>query len=553
MNFFRIVNAFNGKALTPPGWSKEIGKVMVQFDDNGTEDHLWSQVAAKDGAVKIVNVHTKLWIGLNAAGKVIQGNEESDRFYWRIKPEPNNVEQVRIFNKATNQALTPIGWSKDNGAEITVWSDEGNCHTIDHVWSFLGDKPAAQSPLDIKNSILTPPKSKTSMTANGLEVIFVASFKRTWGDWGSGADSDVSCWEPILPNGFQALGHYAHSSYDEPTTVMLAVRETEKGVLAHPVDYKRIWGDWGSGADHDGSLWEPIPPTGYAALGSVSVGGYDKPPLNKVVCVRNNLVIEAHIKDRIWGDWGSGADQNVTIYQITAPSCTANNEAYISAGSFCGHQSYDWLKSSSVAKALKVKFPQASVVVSHPLPTLKSTDMPEQNLTKKELNLITYLPCILVKDAHYAGKLQKQVEETPFYQLKRYEYYKMVDNTFCSQEGGTGFDISRAVAVGISQTESTSMTDTIGISFTASSGDPLGIGVKLSVTASYSFSYQTTSATTRSTLTTTTQHYVVPANGAAALYTLFEEYVLLRGNDEFEIMRWGAHLGGCRKVAFPAV
>jgi Ricin-type beta-trefoil lectin domain-like len=134
MNFFRIVNVFNEKAITPPNWSREVGKGIIQFDDNGTKDHLWAFVTVKMGYFKIVNFFNDLWIGVDANDNVIQGSEASDRYYWYLQEEGKHV---RLFNKATGKVLTPRGWSKENGSEIIVWDDNGNFHTDDHLWKLI--------------------------------------------------------------------------------------------------------------------------------------------------------------------------------------------------------------------------------------------------------------------------------------------------------------------------------------------------------------------------------------------------------------------------------
>jgi Vacuolar protein sorting-associated protein 62/Insecticidal Crystal Toxin, P42 len=540
MNFFRIVNAFTKKAVTPPGWSKEIGKVMVQFDDNGTEDHLWSQVAAKDGAVKIVNAHTKLWIGLNAAGKVIQGNEESDRFYWMIKPEPNNVEQVRIFNKATNQALTPIGWSKDNGAEITVWSDEGGCHTIDHVWSLLGN--SAPEVAVQKNALVAPMLGKT-LISNGLEITFVTDFNHIWNDGGSGAKDNVSCWEPILSNGFQALGHYAHNTYDAPKSVMVAVKGLKSGVVAYPTDYNRIWGDWGSGGRHDGSFWEPVPPQGYYALGSVVVSGYNKPPLNKVVCIHQDYVESSSVAAKIWNDAGSGANEDVSIYGIKSVTPDADNEAYLSAGSFCGHRSHNKLDASNIAYVLKIQIPRAGAKINQLEPKLKSINFPETTL-KKELSMVTYVPCVAVVDSRYENKLKAQIAETPFYRLERYDYYELIADSFLKNDTWKATEGKWAVTKGMSTEDSTSMSHTVGVSFSAEvQASPLGLGASYSTTLSYAFAYETTHSKTNFSQTTVEVPIPLPAKGCGAIFSLVQEYVLIRNHDNSIVRNkgWKSH------------
>jgi vacuolar protein sorting-associated protein 13A/C len=48
-----------------------------------------------------------------------------------------------------------------------------------------------------------------------------------------------------------------------------------------------VWDDSGSGAFADGSIWRPVVPAGYVALGDVAVAGHD-PPTGATLLVRDD-------------------------------------------------------------------------------------------------------------------------------------------------------------------------------------------------------------------------------------------------------------------------
>jgi hypothetical protein len=69
-----------------------------------------------------------------------------------------------------------------------------------------------------------------------------------------------------------------------PAGFVFAARELEPGALAEPEGYFQRWNDQGSGADASVVLWEPICPDGYVGLGHFA-GGLE-PSEEKVKCVR---------------------------------------------------------------------------------------------------------------------------------------------------------------------------------------------------------------------------------------------------------------------------
>ncbi|MEV4013948.1 Vps62-related protein [Nonomuraea angiospora] len=60
--------------------------------------------------------------------------------------------------------------------------------------------------------------------------------------------------------------------------------------LADPVDDRWIYDSTETGSATSGSIWRPVPSSGYSPLGDVCVAGFDKPGPSQVVCVRTDLI-----------------------------------------------------------------------------------------------------------------------------------------------------------------------------------------------------------------------------------------------------------------------
>src|SRR5262245_15647672 len=122
-----------------------------------------------------------------------------------------------------------------------------------------------------------------------LEVCVVSQYSPTWDDRGSGAAMHGAYFSPNAPSGtgWRRLSHLGRNGSDQNIsgqrrTVMVRQADGGTDMFAHPTDYQLLWKDQGSGADRNGSLWRPIPPAGFVALGDVVWGntgtGWHKPP-----------------------------------------------------------------------------------------------------------------------------------------------------------------------------------------------------------------------------------------------------------------------------------
>lgn len=196
--------------------------------------------------------------------------------------------------------------------------------------------------------------AQTAVSSDLIEVDFVRAVKAIWDDDGSGANEDVSFWRPTPEFGFHAVGDHAKRGYDGPSVGIMVVREIQPGILAVPTGYSLIWTDEGSGADDDGSLWQPNCPPGYSALGHVANIGHQAPDVNEIRCVSDKVLVDGDPGGFLWDDKGAGSDDDVSVWSIRAR--IDDQEAYYrSSGLFYAGIGYG--RPNVALKAIKVSKP----------------------------------------------------------------------------------------------------------------------------------------------------------------------------------------------------
>lgn len=149
-----------------------------------------------------------------------------------------------------------------------------------------------------------------------LELAYVDQFQLRWWDKGSGAIYDGAFYRPVVPPGYRILAHYGQGDFGIPRGFTFAARELKPGALAAPSGYQHIWNDRGSGADLDGSMWQPVCPAGYASLGVVAQAGYGTPALDDISCVREDLLLPGKVGNQIYNDRKSGGDLDIGAWQV---------------------------------------------------------------------------------------------------------------------------------------------------------------------------------------------------------------------------------------------
>lgn len=284
------------------------------------------------------------------------------------------------------------------------------------------------------DNLKLPTRQMEPITVENLLINFTTEFHRIWDNAGS-KSKPGSFWRPtpapdLLP-GYFPLGDLVVSGRDSVNEkrVVAVVREgdpqnagTGKGqALSRPDDYQRVWSDTGSRANGDCSVWRPIPPEGYVALGLVCSNDNSKPSFNAVRCVRADLVVASSASALIWSDLGSGAKHDFSTWSIKPPTAPAG-EIYFAPGTFIGANGYSRPMASNTAYALRMPIP-LQVETPPTAPVLSGQDA-SAALTPSRVTQVVRLPWFAVSDPEMTSLAQLQA--SPFYHLERADRYLLL-------------------------------------------------------------------------------------------------------------------------------
>ena len=144
-------------------------------------------------------------------------------------------------------------------------------------------------------------------------------------DRGTGARLGVTVYGPVLsaiPNGYYMVGMStvpATSAAGNRQMLYLVNPERDCNAIAAPVGFSLIWKDKGSGGDMDGSFWRVNCPRTYVSLGDVAVGSWSALSdelKRKFACIHYKHVTKAKLGNLIWNDRKSGADTDISLWEI---------------------------------------------------------------------------------------------------------------------------------------------------------------------------------------------------------------------------------------------
>ncbi|KAL2330925.1 hypothetical protein Fmac_018506 [Flemingia macrophylla] len=148
----------------------------------------------------------------------------------------------------------------------------------------------------------------------GLQVSQISTFNKVWGNYGGGLDDQgFTIFEPSgIPQGFFMLGSYSQPNNKPLFGWVLVAKDVSTNssnpTLKPPTDYTLVW----NSSSEDGPIyvWLPTAPDGYKVVGHVVTTTQNKPPLDKIRCVRFDLTDKSETSSLIWG---SG---NFNVYDV---------------------------------------------------------------------------------------------------------------------------------------------------------------------------------------------------------------------------------------------
>jgi Beta-L-arabinofuranosidase, GH127 catalytic domain/Ricin-type beta-trefoil lectin domain-like/Beta-L-arabinofuranosidase, GH127 middle domain len=165
---FLIENQNSGKVLGVSAMSTADSADVVQFDDNGTPDHLWQLIDNGDGYLRIQNVNSGKVLGVSAmstadSADVVQFDDNGTPDHlWRLID--NGDGWFRIMNANSGKVLGVSAMSTADSAQVVQFDDNG---TPDHLWRLL---PGGQVKIQNHNSGLLCGVDQMS-TADGADVV----------------------------------------------------------------------------------------------------------------------------------------------------------------------------------------------------------------------------------------------------------------------------------------------------------------------------------------------------------------------------------------------
>lgn len=305
-------------------------------------------------------------------------------------------------------------------------------------------------------------------------------------------------------------------------------------VLRFPDRFEWIWDSVGSRCDDEGSCWKPIPPWGYTALGhmmvqnnpsSIPSGAYN------IVCVRDDLLgAGRYDPNRVWTDGGTGAANDMSAWRLipvpVGDVAEEEGKMRIAANTFLATRDYNPPQQWDPQMVLQLPIP----VVAQPaprIPTLTSRLPPEPEEPRCER--VVSVPFTMITDG--SRDLHRQVHETPFYDIERWASYDLVlfnDNGTSSSQ-----QTQISVSTGITKEQSSTFSVTTGIEVSYESGINLVAQSKGSVKLSLQFGYSTTKSVSEFRSETVTATLDTPAGKAAAVWSAHDHYKIKRRDGSY--------------------
>lgn len=364
----------------------------------------------------------------------------------------------------------------------------------------------------------------TPFNAGGLTFCLTSAFDFQW----SSADCHYSCdqtgvfWkpDPVL-EGFACFGTMCVPTTQQQNGNNLALcaqipdPSTPNPPFAYAADFTLMWTDKGTGNSNNGSCWIIEAPAGYVALGSVFIGGYDKPATTDYLCIRSDLALEIGTSSGVWTDKGSGGtygDLACYAFNLPDPSTIpqlmdARNIAFC-ANSFVVNTTYN----QPILPVPVIVLP-ATVVVPDVPPAPPPVDsgaaaVPVQGFTIQ-------VPCPAFNDDERSCDWKAA---NPLYLLERWYTYTPIASL--ENDSSVIQEMSYTAEVGTSQSSSLAFEASVGGTLSAElklgfAGGVSSMTFGLSISAGFKADWEHGSTSTQGT--TVTNSLKVPPNTKISL------------------------------------
>ncbi|THV48391.1 hypothetical protein BGAL_0251g00010 [Botrytis galanthina] len=388
-----------------------------------------------------------------------------------------------------------------------------------------------------------------------LRVTMTADYHWAWDNNKYGTHRGCTFWNPTPQGDMRTLGTVCvgkqnYWARNWRGTILFGPNPNSTSAnpaVKRPTDYTRLWWENNDHSWHMGSVWRPIAPAGYVALGDLMVNSNDKPSLDYLWCLRADLVKPAiYYPSDIWNDRGSGRSADISIWAVIPEAMGINGNAKIPlfADTFIHSNTYS-PPHTGLAFVPVLDLGNEFQDFDQSIPSFSKTSIPSTGKTYavvEQAAVTLPMRCFFwSEDPRIIAQIEK-----PFISIsKAIAWY--VEGVY--ENGGSGsFTREQRIKSGISTTQSETMEHQVGISITASHGFKLA---EMSVTLNYQFTHTQSTSFTEFTETEITQRFEVPPKTCTVL---FSKHVYMKGTmnnggtilSEIEaVANEDVHLGGC--------
>ncbi|MEV7190084.1 Vps62-related protein [Kitasatospora sp. NPDC093102] len=370
-----------------------------------------------------------------------------------------------------------------------------------------------------------------------LELAFTDKFEWCYDNDATSCPDWVSFWRPLPPEGFHALGTVvvpargaanlkpkADGPMSDEHIVALCVKDagtTEDGKLpplARPVDYEEVWNDQGSYGYHRGSVWRPVAPEGYVALGCVApVYSYDKPPLDAIMCVREDLTHAARPVKAFENHKSKGKDVGVWFNDVpqsyTPEDAGDTSQFLIAPNTFAAHPKYATPKFLTEMNVLRLTVDAGGSLPTE-YPQLEGRELPPER-TMEALASTLWLPFTAVRDE--AKPVPWKLQKSPFYKVERRVSWLRL--AFLNNDTDSDQKESIALTTGLEKEQTSNWNTSLGFSLNYTSGVSFGASATVTVGFSMEYSFGGSVSTKSLESKTITRELTVKPGTAAAAWT----------------------------------
>ncbi|WPB00910.1 uncharacterized protein RHO25_005530 [Cercospora beticola] len=360
-----------------------------------------------------------------------------------------------------------------------------------------------------------------------LRVGMTTTLDWVWDDKNTGANRDASIYNPrpegdLLPIG--SIGFNKRGSDNSGSWGVLLVGNvpgSKSPACRHPTDYNKTWNDGGGGGKWDLTMWRPVAPEGYVAMGEYCTGNYKKPLLEAVWCIRQDYVADASFPSSWWDDRGSGATDNASCWSPKPQSMSLHGDAYIPIRTdtfYAKGGTHTVPPPESLAKTLRLYVGSTSFrEFAAPLPTFTTRTMPKagDGMYGDVQGSVT-LPYTAFFDPRDEASRNKIAD--PFVTISRSSCWYVAG--VWKNDTADPFEMSQVVEYGITKEQSDPLRQSTGISVTSDGVVSAGLAAeKISMSLNRQLTGLTPPPLEEFYPRSVTEKVTVPAMTAVVLFT----------------------------------